>query len=132
MTHEPKALVYLFDSVFSANPMNYVSNMFLSAAIHTRFFLPQIHALSKCDLLPENEVDNIIDWSESTAALENAILERSEDETRRLLSRNLLEALRQLELNLAMIPVSSKTNEGITELGAFIERIFKGGEKITY
>jgi GTPase SAR1 family protein len=132
LTHEPKAIVYLFDSVFSANPMNYVSNMFLSAAIHTRFFLPQIHALSKCDLLPENEVDNIIDWSESTAALENAILERSEDETRRLLSRNLMEALHQLELNLTMIPVSSKTNEGITELGAFIERVFKGGEKITY
>ena len=132
LTQEPKAIVYLFDSVFSANPMNYVSNMFLSAAIHTRFFLPQIHALSKCDLLPEKEVDNIIDWSESTAALENAIHERSEDETRRLLSRNLMEAMRQLELNLTMIPVSSKTNEGITELSAFIERIFKGGEKITY
>jgi len=63
LTSEPKAIVYLFDSVFSANPLNYVSNMFLSAAIHTRFFLPQIHVLSKCDLLPEKEVDNILDWS---------------------------------------------------------------------
>jgi len=132
LTREPKAIVYLFDSVFSANPLNYVSNMFLSAAIHTRFFLPQVHALSKCDLLPEKEVDNILDWSESTAALENAIQERSEDETRRLLSYNLMEAMHQLELGFAMIPVSSKTNEGIVELSAFLERIFKGGEKITY
>jgi GTPase SAR1 family protein len=132
LTREPKAIVYLFDSVFSANPLNYVSNMFLSAAIHTRFFLPQIHVLSKCDLLPEKEVDSIIDWSESTAALENAIDERSEDETRRLLGRNLMEAMHQLELNFAMIPVSSKTNEGIIELSAFLERIFKAGEKITY
>ncbi|MFB0502343.1 MAG: ATP/GTP-binding protein [Candidatus Bathyarchaeia archaeon] len=132
LTREPKAIVYLFDSVFSANPLNYVSNMFLSAAIHTRFFLPQIHVLSKCDLLPEKEVDNILDWSESTAALENAIHERSEDETRRLLSYNLMEAMHQLELNFAMIPVSSRTNEGIVELSAFVERIFKGGEKITY
>jgi len=132
LTREPKAIVYLFDSVFSANPLNYVSNMFLSAAIHTRFFLPQVHALSKCDLLPEKEVDNILDWSESTAALENAIQERSEDETRRLLSYNLMEAMHQLELTFAMIPVSSKTNEGIVELSAFLERIFKGGEKITY
>ena len=132
LTREPKAIVYLFDSVFSANPLNYVSNMFLSAAIHTRFFLPQIHVLSKCDLLPEKEVDNILEWSESTAALENAIQERSEDETRRLLSYNLMEAMHQLELNFAMIPVSSKTNEGIIELSAFLERIFKAGEKITY
>src|SRR5208283_4644027 len=30
LTREPKALIYLFDAVFSINPMNYVSNMFLS------------------------------------------------------------------------------------------------------
>jgi len=43
-----------------------------------------------------------------------------------------MEAMHQLELNFAMIPVSSRTNEGIVELSAFVERIFKGGEKITY
>ena len=32
LTKEPKALIYLFDAVFSINPLNYVSNMFLSAA----------------------------------------------------------------------------------------------------
>ena len=29
LTKEPKALIYLFDAVFSINPLNYVSNMFL-------------------------------------------------------------------------------------------------------
>jgi GTPase SAR1 family protein len=33
LTKEPKALMYLFDAVFSANPFNYVSNMFLAAAV---------------------------------------------------------------------------------------------------
>jgi len=131
LTREPKAIVYLFDAVFSTNPLNYVSNMFLSAAVHTRFLLPQVHVLSKCDLLPEEEVNNILDWSENVADLEMAIDERLDD-TKRLLSRNLMEALHQLELNFAMIPVSSKTNEGLIELNASLERIFKGGEKITY
>src|SRR4030043_2226051 len=57
LTKEPKALVYLFDAVFSVNPLNYVSNMFLSAAVYNRFFVPQVHLLSKCDLLPKKEVD---------------------------------------------------------------------------
>ncbi len=57
LTNEPKALVYLFDAVFSVNPLNYVSNLFLSAAVYNRFLLPQVHLLSKCDLLPKEEVD---------------------------------------------------------------------------
>jgi GTPase SAR1 family protein len=51
LTKENKALIYLFDAVFSANPLNYVSNMFLSAAVYNRFFVPQIHLLSKSDLI---------------------------------------------------------------------------------
>ncbi|MEM2812571.1 MAG: ATP/GTP-binding protein, partial [Candidatus Bathyarchaeia archaeon] len=47
-----KAIIYLFDSVFSLNPLNFVSNMFLSAAVYMRFLLPQVHVLSKCDLIP--------------------------------------------------------------------------------
>ncbi len=131
LTKEPKAILYLFDSVFSTNPLNYVSNMFLSSAVYTRFFLPQVHVLSKCDLLPEAEVNTILEWSEDVRALERAFDERLDD-AKRLLSRNLMEAIRYLGLDFALIPVSSKTNEGLIDLNALIERIFKGGEKITY
>ncbi|MEM4733499.1 MAG: ATP/GTP-binding protein, partial [Candidatus Bathyarchaeia archaeon] len=78
LTKEPKAIVYLFDAVFSVNPLNYVSNMFLSAAVYNRFFQPQLHLLSKCDLLPKNEVDKIIDWSANPKALEYAIEQKLE------------------------------------------------------
>src|SRR4030067_3269815 len=63
LTKEQKVIVYLFDAVFSVNPQNYVSNMFLSAAVYNRFFQPQVHLLSKCDLLPRKEVERITDWS---------------------------------------------------------------------
>ena len=59
LTKQPKALVYLFDAVFSINPFNYVSNMFLSAAVYNRFFQPQMHVLPKCDLLPKKNVEKI-------------------------------------------------------------------------
>jgi len=131
LSDDPKTIIYLFDSVFSFDPLNYISNMFLSAAVHIRFLLPQIHVLSKCDLLPEPDLRMLLEWSESPEALESAIDERLEG-TKRLLSHNINRSIQMLDLSFPLIPVSSKTNEGMIELTAMLERVFKGGEKITY
>ena len=130
LTREPKAMVYLFDAVFSINPFNYVSNMFLSAAVYNRFFQPQVHLLSKCDLLPKKEVERITDWSANPRTLENSI-EQLEG-TKRLFSRNIMHAISQLGLKFLLIPVSAKTNEGLINFNTTLERILTGGEKYTY
>ena len=131
ITDEPKAIVYLFDSVFSSNPLNYVSNMLLSAAVYTRFLLPQVHVLSKSDLLPEVDLELILEWSEDNEALQTAIEERLEG-TKRLLSQRMTEVIDQLDLSFPLIPVSAKTNEGVIDLNGMLERVFTGGEKFTY
>jgi GTPase SAR1 family protein len=131
LTKEPKAIAYLFDAVFSVNPLNYVSNLFLSAAVYNRFFQPQVHLLSKCDLLPKKEVERIIDWSANPRALESSIEQKLED-TKRLLSINMLHAISQLGLKFLLIPVSAKTNEGLINFNTTLERILTGGEKYTY
>lgn len=128
---EPKALLYLFDSVFSSNPLNYVSNLFLSAAVYNRFFVPQVHVLSKCDLVPREEVNRIVDWSAKPKTLEGAIEEKLEG-TKRLLSRNMMRAIYQLGLRFLLIPVSAKTNEGMINLNMALERILAAGNKYTY
>jgi len=131
LTKEPKAVVYLFDSVFSANPLNYVSNLFLSAALYNRFFIPQTHVLSKCDLLPPKDLDRVVDWSANPNKLETAI-EKTLSGTRRLLSRDMMHAIHRLGLAFLLTPVSAKTNEGLINLNATLERVFTGGEKFTY
>ncbi|MDH5754123.1 MAG: ATP/GTP-binding protein [Candidatus Bathyarchaeota archaeon] len=131
LTREPKAIVYLFDAVFSFNPLNYVSNLFLSAAVYNRFFLPQVHLLSKCDLLPKEDINKLVDWSANSKALENAIEQRLEG-TRRLLSRNMMQAIYQLGLRFLLVPISAKTNEGMINFNTALERILAGGEKYTY
>lgn len=131
LTKEAKAIVYLFDAVFSINPLNYVSNLFLSAAVYNRFLLPQIHLLSKCDLLPKECVDRIIKWSANPRALENAIEQKLEG-TKRLLSRNMMHAVYQLDLTFLLVPVSAKTNEGMLNFNTALERILAGGDKYTY
>jgi GTPase SAR1 family protein len=130
LTKEPKALIYLFDAVFSANPMNYVSNMFLSAAVYNRFFQPQLHVLSKIDLLPKKDVQAIATWSANTRALEDAIEQKLEG-TKRLFSRNMMQAVNKLGLQFLLMPLSSKTNEGMTNINTTLERILNEGEKYT-
>jgi GTPase SAR1 family protein len=130
LTKQQKAIVYLFDAVFSFNPLNYVSNMFLSAAVYNRFFFPQLHVLSKCDLLPPEETSRVVEWSADPDALETVIDERLSG-TRRLLSRDMMQAIYRLGLEFQLVPVSGKTNEGMIELGSALERILTGGEKFT-
>lgn len=131
LTKENKVIVYLFDAVFSVNPLNYVSNLFLSSAVYNRFLLPQVHLLSKCDLLPKEEVNRIVDWSSSESALAASIEQKLEG-TRRLLSRNMMRAIYKLGLRFLLTPVSATTNEGMTSFNAALERILAEGDKYTF
>jgi GTPase SAR1 family protein len=131
LTKEPKAIVYLFDAVFSFNPLNYVSNMFLSTAVYNRFFFPQLHVLSKCDLLPPEEAKHIVEWSDDPDAFD-LVIDKKLSGTRRLLSRDMMQAIYRLGLQFHLIPVSAKTNEGLINLSSGLERILSGGEKFTY
>ena len=130
LTKQQKAIVYLFDAVFSFNPLNYVSNMFLSAAVYNRFFFPQLHVLSKCDLLPPDETNRIVDWSTDPDILES-IIEEKLTGTRMLLSRDMMRAIHRLGLDFQLIPISGKTNDGLINLTSALERILVGGEKFT-
>lgn len=131
ITREPKAIIYLFDCVFCMNPLNYVSNMFLSAAVYNRFLIPQIHVLSKCDLLRSEDVNRIVDWSASPKKLEEAVEEKLSG-MKRILSREIMRAIYSLGMRFLLIPVSARTNEGLLNLNAALERVLAGGEKYTY
>lgn len=131
LTKEPKAIVYLYDAVFSANPLNYVSNLFLSSAVFNRFMLPQLHVLSKCDLLPEEEVDKIVNWSSKQTDLAAAIDEKLEG-TKRLFGRNMMQAIYKLGLQSPLIPVSAKTNDGMINFNTAVERVLAEGDKYTF
>jgi GTPase SAR1 family protein len=128
LSAEGRAVVYLFDASFSSNPFNYVSNLFLSSAVYIRFQLPQIHILSKIDLLPAHEAKRVLNWSTRVRTLDNAIERVRGDETR-LLSRELMSAISKLGLTFNLTPVSARTTEGFNALLSLLTRIFTGGEE---
>ncbi len=131
LTKESKVIVYLFDSVFSVNPSNYISNLFLSAAVQNRFVLPQIHLLSKADLLPNDQVNRIVDWSVNQHALEDEIDQKLEG-TKRLLTLNMAKAIFRIGMRFPLLPVSAKTSKGVTNFNTALERILACGDKYTY
>jgi len=44
----------------------------------------------------------------------------------------MMRAISQLGLKFLLIPVSAKTNEGLTNVNTTLERILTGGEKYTF
>jgi hypothetical protein len=93
--------------------------------------MPQVYLLSKCDLLPKEEVDKVVDWSSDPNALVASIEEKLEG-TRRLLSRNMVRVMYKLGLRFLLTPVSAKTNEGMINFNAALERILSEGDKYTF
>ncbi|MGW8288770.1 MAG: hypothetical protein ACWGNP_00725, partial [Candidatus Bathyarchaeia archaeon] len=69
--------------------------------------------LSKCDLLPKEEVRTITNWAANPRTLEDSIEQKLKG-TKRLFSANMMHAITQLGIKSLLIPVSAKTNQGLT------------------
>lgn len=130
LSDELEGVIYLFDSTFCRDPLNYVMNMFIALAINSRFMIPQISVLSKADLLEDEELGEISGWAEDSLMLEEAINSRLTG-LNRLISQDMMEVINKLGMEFTPIPVSSRTNLGFTRLYAEMSRIFVGGERFT-
>ncbi len=128
ITEENSAVIYLMDATFTRFPLNFVSNIYLAAAVYSRIGHPQIYALSKTDLVTSREVDAIVTWASEREAFEDS-LRTVEEQNLSMISRNLANAVFDTGLLSEPIPVSSKDNSGMVELDAAITRVLTRGEE---
>ena len=131
LTTWPKAIIYLFDACFSREPGNFVANIFLASAVYYRFFVPQVHVLTKCDMVEKDDVRRMVEWSSRPRALLDA-LEESLTGDRRLIARDLVRAVCQTGASFPLIPVSSATYEGFLNLNMALERVVSAGDRYTF
>lgn len=129
LSADPKVMLYLFDSTFSTNPINYVSNMFLANAIYIRFTLPMLYILSKTDLIPKKEVFKMLKWGDDVEELKD-VIEETLSGTERLMRRGLVHLISDLGLLISLIPISAKKRTGFVNLHGTLMRILAGGEEI--
>ncbi|WP_309492038.1 ATP/GTP-binding protein [Candidatus Hecatella orcuttiae] len=125
---DQKMVLYLFDAPFCSDPFNYVSNLFLSVAVHLRFTLPQVNVLTKMDLLSEQTIKTILQWSTVPGMLEATLLSQAGGSVP-LLARDLLAAISRLRFDFSMIASSARYFTNFVNLVAAIERTLTRGEK---
>jgi len=120
---ERKLTIFLADSFMSQRPCSFVSLLMLSASIFVRFRTPQIIARSKVDLLEPEKLETILEWWENEEKLVDALQEEP-NPLQREVAYSLLHALHGVGLPGELLPVSSTSGQGITELVSAIERAF--------
>jgi len=124
---DAKSSIFLFDSTLVSNASNYISIALLASSLQLRLKIPQIAALSKCDVLGDHW-KKLLEWSEDSSKLEAALAEEK-DGTDYVLSSNLLRNLVRSDFSYELIPLSSVTQDGLIDLSAMLSRILRRGEE---
>ncbi|MHA1276373.1 MAG: ATP/GTP-binding protein [Candidatus Helarchaeota archaeon] len=118
---------YLIDPNLAQRPSGFVTAIYLGLSVQTRFHVPQQYILSKIDLLSQEKVEEIIQWSTDFDMLENALNLETKGESREL-NTQLIHALKILNISGELLPISSLESIGIADLYQSISRIALGGE----
>ncbi|RLF15413.1 MAG: GTPase [Thermoprotei archaeon] len=123
---ERSAVLFLIDSVFAERPSGLVSALLLASSVNYRLLKPQLNVLSKVDLLSQESREKLYQWLENPLDLMEA-LDRDLSGMSREMNQRLCEVLREVGASMNLLPVSSKTGEGLDELFAELQRVFAGG-----
>jgi GTPase SAR1 family protein len=127
-----RSVSFLFDSNFVLRPNGFISTLLLAASVQFRFRdIPQINILSKMDLLDEDQIDMIINWSQDFQALEESTNEREKGLIREL-SMALSDVFIQMGSTAELIPITTKEESGLDLLFAYLQRIFDSDKSKFY
>ncbi len=127
-----KAVSFLFDSNLARRPNGFISTLLLAASVQFRFRnIPQINVLSKVDLLSEDQIEMIVNWSQDFQALEDSTNERESGLIREL-SMLISEVFIQLGSTSELIPCSINEEQGLDLLFAYYQRIFASDKSSFY
>ncbi|MEJ2249716.1 MAG: ATP/GTP-binding protein [Candidatus Lokiarchaeota archaeon] len=127
-----KAVSFLFDSNFVQRPNGFVSTLLLAASVQFRFKkIPQINVLSKSDIIDEDKIDMIINWSQDFMALEDATNEREKGLLREL-SMLISDIFIQMGSTAELIPCSTKEEHSMDLIFGYLQRIFDSDQSKYY
>nr|MDO8086522.1 ATP/GTP-binding protein [Candidatus Sigynarchaeum springense]MDO8119325.1 ATP/GTP-binding protein [Candidatus Sigynarchaeota archaeon] len=121
------AICFLFEPGLCSEPSGFISTLLLSSAVEYRFFLPHLNLLAKADSISQAKVDEIVEWSEDFFRLTEAIEERTEGLEREKAGQ-MAQVFNELGTISSLLPVSSKSLNGLDNLYAELQRTFAGGE----
>ncbi|MCD6276194.1 MAG: ATP/GTP-binding protein [Thermoplasmata archaeon] len=126
---ENAMLAFLFDPALAKSPSGYISLLILSSSVYFRFYRPYINILSKIDIVSDEELQNIADWSTDWNSLYLALLKENPS-MRKELSIELFKALENIDAFRTLIPTSARMLYGYEDVYNAIQMTFAGGEDL--
>lgn len=126
---EESFLLFLADPALARTPSGFVSCMMLAATVHFRFNTPFLVALSKSDVLKEEELVRVLEWSRDPDALNYDLGETQG--SRALLSLELFKAMENVGVYRELTAISSTENEGLEDIYTAVQMSFEGGEDLS-
>jgi len=120
---------YLLDPALAKTASGFVSQLLLAINTNFRLNKPQINILSKSDMLSDEELDTVKQWSEDTERLNNNILSEQPSIYREM-SEGLLKLISDFQNQSTLIPTGKEDFLGIEDLYTQIQLQFKGGEDL--
>ncbi len=127
--NEDAMLAFLFDPLLSREASGFASLLMLSATVHFRFHLPFVSLLGKSDILSTEEKDRIMKWSTVEGSLYDTLMEQ--EDMKGHFSFEIFKAMENLGTYKKLIPLSSMTGEGITDVYSIAQGIFGAGEDLS-
>jgi GTPase SAR1 family protein len=127
-----RSVSFLFDSNLVLRPNGFISTLLLAASVQFRFReISQINVLSKVDLLDEDQIDMIVNWSQDFKALEESTSER-ESGLIRDLSMDLAEVFMNMGSTPELIPCTIREENGLDLLFGSLQRVFDSDKSKFY
>lgn len=125
-----KALIaFLFDPALAKSASGFASLLMLSATVEFRFRRPTVNLLTKSDVLTPERIEEIVGWGESPdqllAAVEGEVATPDVQ-----LSHEIARAIGTLAPTSTLLPVSSRTGDGLEPFYRSLQLGFTGGEDL--
>lgn len=125
-----RALVaFLFDPALARSPSGFASLLLFSATVEFRFRLPMLNVLAKSDLVPPEQLEEVLRWGDDPDALLSAVTAEAATPDVQL-SAEIVRALETLAPLGGLVPTSSRGRTGLEEFYRSTQRVFTGGEDL--
>jgi GTPase SAR1 family protein len=122
-------IAYLLDPSLAKTASGFVSQLLLSMSTNMRLGYSHINILSKADMLSDQELTQIKNWSINSEELGNVIM-NEEASIYREISEGILNLINEFQNQSILFPTGKTDFFGIDDLYTQIQLLFKGGEDL--
>jgi GPN-loop GTPase len=120
---------YLIDPMLAKSASGFTSQLLLSLFTGFRLAIPQINVLSKVDILKEEELEKILEWTHDPFSLETSVQQEKSSMYRKI-NEDIVQMIIDVQSNAQLIPTGNTEYLGIEDMYTMIQLLFSGGEDL--